>query len=261
MKFLIIGTKIDKASRNIMMNMIDLGGFNISSIDTELFDEKDLDLEKIKAYDFVIFVSKHKSKKKEKILSIHAPGNWRDVWGGGKEGKVCFSSGIFQKYLFEVLENKRKESNLDKYKVTMEVTHHGPLIDKPCLFIEIGGGEEEWADRRASFVISRAVKEAIETFKPSKYLEVAIGIGGPHYCPSFNKLQMNSNVAFSHIIPKYIFPITEEMILEAIKKTVEEVEFVVVDWKGLGVAEERNRIIRILEKNYIRWKKTSEIKK
>ena len=261
MKFLIIGTKADKASRNIMMNMIDLGGFSISSLDKDILNENNLDMEKINSFDFVIFVSKHKSEKKEKTLSIHAPGNWKEVWGGGEEGKVCFSSALFQKHLFEILERKRKESQLDKYKVTMEVTHHGPLIDKPCLFIEIGGSEEEWNDRRASFVIARAVKEAIETFKENPYRDIAIGIGGPHYCQSFNRLQMNSNVAFSHFIPKYVSPITEEMILEAIEKTIEEVDFVVVDWKGLGVVEERDRIIRILEKNYIRWKKTGDIGK
>jgi D-aminoacyl-tRNA deacylase len=261
MKFLIVGTKIDKASRNIMMNMIDLGGFSISSVDADILDERNLDLEKINSYDFVIFVSKHKSEKKEKTLSIHSPGNWREVWGGGKEGKVCLSSALFQKHLFEILEKKRQESNLDKYSVTMEVTHHGPLIEKPCLFIEIGGSDIEWNDRRASFAVARAVKEAIETFKPSKFREIAIGIGGPHYCQSFNKLQMDSNVAFAHFIPRYVEPITEEMILEAIEKTVEEVDFAVVDWKGLGKAEERDRVIEILEKNYINWKKTSEIKK
>ena len=31
-----------------------------------------------------------------------------------------------------------------KYKLTLECTHHGPLIEKPCVFIEIGSTETEW---------------------------------------------------------------------------------------------------------------------
>ena len=42
-------------------------------------------------------------------------------------------------------------------------------------------------------------------------------------------------------------------------KTEEEVDFVVLDWNGLGKAEERERIIEILERLYIAHKKISEI--
>ena len=60
-------------------------------------------------------------------------------------------------------------------------------------------------------------------------------------------------------MPKYVSPITEEMILESINETVEEVDFVVLDWKGLGKAEQRQQVIDILEENYIQWKKTSDV--
>ena len=51
------------------------------------------------------------------------------------------------------------------------------------------------------------------------------------------------------------------MVLESINKTIEEVDFVVLDWKGLGKAEDRDNLIQILERNYIQWKKTGEIDK
>ena len=54
---------------------------------------------------------------------------------------------------------------------------------------------------------------------------------------------------------------TEEIIKEAIEKTEEEVDFALLDWKGLGKAEQRDEIIRNLDKLYIRYKKTSEIEK
>jgi len=259
-KFLIVGSKMDRASRNIIMNLMELGRFNYHLINTEMIKTKNLDMERINECDLVIFASKHKSEKKEKTLSIHAPGNWREIWGGGEMGRVCPASALFQKHLFEILTQETKKSEI-KYKVTLECTHHGPLIDRPCVFIEIGGGEEEWKDRGASFVIAKTIKRAIEEWKENPYREIAIGIGGPHYCPTFNKLQLNSNVAISHIIPKYMAPITEQMILEALNNTVEEVDFAVLDWKGLGTAEERQTVIDLLERNYISWKRSGEIKK
>lgn len=265
-KFLIVASKMDKAGINITTQ---LSQFKTSSgedfkfylVDKETIYTENLDLEKINQYDFIIFASKHKSESKEKTLALHAPGNWRGADLGGEPGKVCKSSALFMKYLFEKLNEKAEESFLKEYKVTMEATHHGPLIDRPCVFIEIGSTDFEWSDRRAGFAVARAILDAIETFKENPYHEVAIALGGPHYCPSFNKIQLKSNVAISHVIPQYVFPITEETIEEAIKKTTEEIDFVLLDWKGLGNAEHRDRIIKILDKLYLNYKKTSDISK
>ena len=54
-------------------------------------------------------------------------------------------------------------------------------------------------------------------------------------------------------------PITEEMIREAWEKTKEEVDFAIVDWKGLGISEERKKVIDILEKINFPWKKTKNV--
>ena len=259
-KFLIVGSKSDTASRNIVMNLMDFGGFEFHLIDGEMLKTENLDLEKINSYDLVIFASKHKSEKKEKTLSIHAPGNFKEVWGGGESGRLGPASALFNKHFFYTLNKVREESGLLRYSVTMEVTHHGPLIERPSVFIEIGGSEEEWKDKKASFVIAKTIRDAINTWKENPYNEIAVGIGGPHYCPNFNKLQLKSNAAISHIIPKYVFPVTEEMVLESINKTVEEVDFVIIDWKGMGPAEERDKVIKILEKNYIHWKKSGDVR-
>ncbi len=265
-KFLIVASKLDKAGINITTNLSQFKtnsgeDFKFYLVDNEIIYTENLDMEKINQYDFIIFASKHKSESKEKTLSVHAPGNWRLAEFGGEKNKVCKSSSLFMKYLFEKLNQKSEESFLKEYKVTMEATHHGPLIDKPCLFIEIGPTEFEWTDRRAGFAVARAISEAIASFKENQYHETAIAIGGPHYCPSFNKIQLNSNVAISHVIPQYAFPLTEEMISEAVAKTAEEIDFVLLDWKGLGNSEQRQRILQILDKLYLNYKKTGDIGK
>ena len=49
----------------------------------------------------------------------------------------------------------------------MEATHHGPLIDKPCVFIEIGSSETDYTNRRAGFIIAKTIYETVKEFKES----------------------------------------------------------------------------------------------
>ena len=285
-KYLIVASRKDSAGMNIARSFAEfkMPQAQIHFIDIEIVDDKGLDSEKIKDYDFIIFASKHQSEKGEKSLSVHTPGNFRkaDYGGrassgaeigeqserrervslGGKEGKVCPASALFSKQLFENLNKIAKEDELtEEYKITLEATHHGPLIDKPCVFIEIGSSVMEWNSKTAGMTIAKTIKKTIQEFEENPYREIAVGIGGPHYCPNFNKIQEKSNVAISHIIAQYHIPIKEEMILEAIQKTEEEIDFVVLDWKGLGKAEQRDELIKILDKNHINYKKTKDISK
>ena len=270
-KYLVVASKKDKAGMNITSHLAQFrenpvlsswaqkSSFDFYFVEEETIFTENLNIEKINQYDFIIFASKHQSVKKEKTLSIHAPGNFRNADYGGVQGKVCPSSALFNKVLYNKLNEQVEKFTLNDYKVTLECTHHGPLINKPCVFIEIGSTETEWNNRRVGFIIAKTIQETIEEFKENKYREVAVGIGGPHYCPSFNQLQLKSNVAIAHVIAEYNMPISKEMILEGIKKTYEDVDFVVLDWKGLGKSEQKQEVIKILEENYIQWKKTSDI--
>ncbi len=259
--YLIVASKKDKAGINITTALSQYGNINFYLVDEEAIYTESLDLSKINKYDFVIFASRHKSESKEKTLSIHAPGNWKNADFGGKPGMICKTSALFQKQFFEMLHKNVKEYDLKDYKLTLECTHHGPLIDKPCLFVEIGSTETEWNDRRAAFIMAKTIKETMDSFHENPYNEVAIGIGGPHYCPNFNKIQLNSNVAISHVIPEYALPLTEEMLKQAITKTQEEIDFAVLDWKGLGKKEQKDEMLKLLDKMYIQYKKASEISK
>ncbi|MBU1129420.1 MAG: hypothetical protein KJ949_02190 [Nanoarchaeota archaeon] len=273
-KFLIVASKQDKAGINITTELSqfrknpvlsafasDKPNFDFYLVDKETIFTENLDLEKINKYDFVIFASKHESESKEKTLSLHAPGNWRTADYGGTSGKICRASALFQKKMFEVLNKNEEQYHLKDYKITLEATHHGPLINKPCLFIEIGSTENQWGDRKAGFVIATTIRDTLEQFKPNPYAEIAIAIGGPHYCPNFNKIQLNSNVAIAHVIPSYAIPITKEMIQQAMDNTEEEIDFALLDWKGLGKAEQRQEVLKILDELYLDYKKTGEVGK
>ena len=49
--------------------------------------------------------------------------------------------------------------------------------------------------------------------------------------------------------------------LKAEEKTKEQIKLALVDWKGCGKSEERQSLIKLLEKLNLKYKRTSEIDK
>jgi len=259
MKFTIIASKKDEAGMNIS------SALNKLNIKYTIIEENTIYAENIdkkpefKDADFIIFTTKHQSEKPSKTLTVHAPGNWKKADFGGKEGKACPTSSFVLKHFLKILNEENKNSNLE-YQVSMECTHHGPFIEKPCLFIEIGSGKQEWNDKKAGKIIARTIQRAIKENINTNF-EPVIGIGGPHYCPNFNKIQLNSKFAVGHVIPEYIFPPTKEIIQEAITKTQEKTNSVIIDWKGTGKSEPRQELINLLESLNLKVLRSDQIEK
>ncbi len=163
------------------------------------------------------------------------------------------------KYLFQ----KLNENAQGKYPITLECTHHGPLLEKtPCCFIEIGSDENAWKNPELGKIIAKTIMD-FQNFKPSSKIKSAIAIGGPHYCPNFNKIQLSnsSGIAIAHIIPEYALPLTENMLKEAIEKTTENIDLILVDWKGCGNSASRQNIINLIEKTGIPHERTERVSK
>jgi len=268
MNFIILYSKKDIAGINIANELkkhylpqIPLLELSKDSIYSEDIDKD----ERLRNTNFIIFATRHKSEKGGKTLSLHAPGNWRNADFGGKPGKICPTFPLVLKFLFQKLnENAIKEAS--DYPVTLECTHHGPLIEKPCCFIELGSSEEQWNDKKAAGIIAKTIAD-LQGFEKwveenKKQTKIAIGVGGPHYCPNFNKIQLSqtSEIAIGHIIPEYCLPLNESMIKEAIEKTKDHVDLIILDWKGCGKSEERQKITELLAKTGIETKRTNNVK-
>ncbi len=258
MNFAAVYSVKDEAGRNIAERLKELSDMRIMSVERDIVDAEHVD-NKI-SEDFIVFISKHQSQKHNKTLSLHAPGNWKKAELGGEIEKVCLTSGFFMKRMFIELSLQKNKAGLE-YEVTLECTHHGPLIEKPCCFIEIGSTIEEWKDKKAGEVIARTIVETIRNLNYDSNWIPSVGIGGPHYCFSFNKVQLNSKYAISHIIPEYCLPLTKEMIGEALKKTKEDVKIVVLDWKGLGNSDARNNVVEMLKEMKIEAIRTGNVEK
>jgi len=219
----------------------------------------------LRGIDFLVFASTHRSVKDFPSLCLHAPGNWRGADLGGEVGKVCKTSAYVLKYLFKNFEKNFEagRSGLDEeYNLTLEVTHHGPFIDIPCCFIELGSSEKQWKDEGAAEIVAKTIL-SLQDFDKSKCSDwiPCIGVGGPHYAPVFNKIQLNSNYAIGHIVPEYCLPLTSGMLKEAEEKTLEQVGEVLVDWKGCGKSEDRQRVVEVIEKSGLKVVRTSKVEK
>lgn len=263
MRFAVAYSKLDKAGVNIVeqlkeffMPQIPIIELKKETIYSEFFDKAS----ELKSIDFIVFASRHKSEKGNPSLSLHAPGNWRGADYGGKEGKICKTSAFVLKYLFQELNKNAQEQKLENYEVTMEVTHHGPLIEKPCCFIELGSSEKQWQEKEPAKILAKTIL-SLQNYKPNKDWIPALGIGGKHYCPNFNKIQLNSEYAISHIIPEYSLPLTSSMLEEAEQKTTEHVKTIILDWKGCGKSEEKQKMMEIIKKFGIEMKRTGEVEK
>ncbi|HUS50913.1 MAG TPA: D-aminoacyl-tRNA deacylase, partial [Candidatus Paceibacterota bacterium] len=162
MKFAIVCSSKDEAGKNIFKQIHEnfpmLSHYLLTDKDTIYADNIDKTL--LKDYDFIIFATKHQSQEHNKYFSVHAPGNWPDAEPkfGGKPGKICPTSSLFLKHIFKILNKNSKES---EYSCTLECTHHGPYIEKPCCFIEIGSTISEWKDKHAGKIIAETIKQSI----------------------------------------------------------------------------------------------------
>ncbi|MBI2522899.1 hypothetical protein HYW19_00765 [Candidatus Woesearchaeota archaeon] len=128
------------------------------TINSELIFTDDLD-KKIDA-DVFIFISKHRAQEDRASLTCHAIGNFGNAEFGGKDGVLCYSNPELLKKLFIELDNNAKEP----YEATLEATHHGPYMEKPVCFVELGSNEKYWKDNNGGFIVANSLVSALEKF-------------------------------------------------------------------------------------------------
>lgn len=194
--------------------------------------------------DLFIFPTKHQSKSGIPSLTVHTQGNWGVAEIGGKDNTLGIAPGTYLARGFLKLKELQNKDQLN-YQVIQECTHHGPDINKPAMFIEVGSTEKEWQQKEPAKIIAETIQYLLtEKFQP---MTTAIGIGGLHHCPDFSKVTIEKNIAFTHVCPKYMLKnLNREMILQALERSVEQPKFIYLNKKGLG--SEKERIFMLAEK-------------
>ncbi|MBC8500235.1 MAG: D-aminoacyl-tRNA deacylase [DPANN group archaeon] len=257
MKIAIICSKSDEASINIHSFLKDMIKPNIGKhrVYLRLLEKESVFLEDIDKEincDFIIFPTKHQSKSGVHSLSTHVQGNWNKAMLGGKDNELGIAPSCWLKQALKLLENKAEELH---YEAIQECTHHGPYLEVPSMFVEIGSSIEEWRNPEAGRLIAETIVELLEMDIPE--YKSSVGIGGLHHTPNFKKIALNSDVAVGHVCPKYMLEfLDKEMLLQAMDRCIPKSELVIVDWKGLG--EYKEKIKKLLESIGVEWKKTKE---
>ena len=191
-----------------------------------------------------VFLSRHSSAKGIPTLSVHTPGNLAEAQFGGKPRIVSVSPAAAMKNALQEMAKLADERGLD-YEISYECTHHGPSLDAPAMFVELGSSPEQWNDLKAAEVVAYAAAAAVAA---SSSCPVALGIGGPHYNKKFTKLALSTQTAFGHMIPKYaLADVDAEIVGQCVEKTLETVNSALLDWKGIK-GEHKLKIVAALEK-------------
>jgi len=203
--------------------------------------------------DLFLFPTTHRSEAGVKSLSIHTQGNWGKAELGGKDGTLGVAPSFYLKEFFIELNKQGKDLS---YEITVECTHHGPEIDKPTVFLEIGTSEVQWKDEKAALAIARTIINVLN--KKMKSYKSCILVGGGHYNQTANEIMLNTEYAVGHICPKYVLEnIDEKMLKQAIEKTIPKPEIVILDWKGLGQYKEK--VKELLEKVGIKYERYQKL--
>jgi len=195
--------------------------------------------------ELVVFISRHSSVSGTPTLSVHTPGNLGEAELGGLTRRVSVSPANAMRDALNAMMQFKEEMQLD-YKVSYECTHHGPSLNMPTMFAELGSSPKQWNDVKAAEAVAHATMKAISRFGESQ-AKAVLGIGGPHYNDKFTRIALENEIAFGHIIPKYAIPyIDAEILRRCVKKTLERVELAVLDWKGIK-GEHKSKTVEMLK--------------
>jgi len=153
-----------------------------------------------------IFISRHRSKMAKPSLTVHPIGNYEEAQFGGKQKTLVQSAPRLMTSLLRLIKENLQATTLN-YHVCFEVTHHGPYLEIPTLFVEVGSTENEWRKKEPAKIIAQSLLELLEKYRCeedfSNDTPVLVGVGGGHYAPRFTDVIFEKNAAFGHMIPSY----------------------------------------------------------
>jgi D-aminoacyl-tRNA deacylase len=202
MKIALASSRQDKAGANIrhhILQLLDADGkgvwreqgrtYEFIEVDERLIHAEGIDRQT--DADLLIFISRHYSTNPVPVLTVHITGNFREAELGGTSRTLAPAATAMMQATLRALAKNCPEG----YRVSYEVTHHGPTaLELPSFFVEIGSTEKEWTDP----VAGQAVAESVLSAVPQDPVPL-IGFGGTHYAARETEIALTSRGAFGHI--------------------------------------------------------------
>ncbi len=234
MQIALVSSKNDPAGRNIRYHIVEhllsLERKDVTFVPCEVEgrliaqDGIDSDL----GADLLIFLSRHTSARPNPLLSVHVTGNPSHAELGGMPRSLPPAAPLWMRSVLLSLFDHAPPG----YRVTYEVTHHGPTeLATPSFFVEIGSTLTEWQDPRAG----EAVAESVLSSWPEPALRL-LGLGGDHYATRATAMTRESRAAFGHVIHSRDVPALDSALLERLASR-SAVDAAYMDRKSLSAAE------------------------
>ncbi len=192
--------------------------------------------------DAIVILSRHESSSRIPGFTVHYPGNPSERTMGGKPKTLGIA---FPRLLTSIYREMLKiDENITK---VIEATHHGPTLNKPVIFAEIGSSEEYWENEKLVKELINAVYNGIREYESISCEKIIVGFGGPHYAKYFSDLA--KKYCISHIISKhYLTELNSNVIKQAIENSIERIDTIIFDSTN---RDTRQKILSAIDSNNI----------
>lgn len=162
-------------------------------------------------FDRALFLSRHSAASGLTALTVHPIGNFGlETRVGGGPRTLAPPDPPAMTALLRALMTEAAPLGIN---ATFEATHHGPRMDIPSLFVEVGSGPEDWENKSYCGAVARAI---ILAYLPASLPPPgpgSLGLGGGHYHPRHSDRARHAGEAFGHLIPAYALAGTDEATL------------------------------------------------
>lgn len=146
--------------------------------------------------DSVVVMSKHSAKSGKPALTAHPIGNYHEADFGGRPETLVPASPAEMTAAVRMIHELNSDPGV---QTCFEVTHHGPYLEKPTFYIEIGSDETNWGNKEAAALLAKVIAGS----EPHPEYRTLVGVGGGHYAPRFTEAILGYRVNFGHMLPVY----------------------------------------------------------
>jgi D-aminoacyl-tRNA deacylase len=172
--------------------------------------------------DEVIFLSRHFAASGRPSLTLHVigvPGEYPHgemAQHGGVKGKVMLPNSRFASWYRLMCQFAHQRGLAPEFELTIETTHHGPCLEVPTMFIEIGSSETHWGRVDAAEVWADVMEIGLGldgsrgignwnsiSNEEKSVAKVMIGIGGGHYAPRHTDVLRKTDCWAGHQLANY----------------------------------------------------------
>ena len=164
-------------------------------------------------FERALFLSKHSASSGQTAFTVHPIGNLgREAKLGGAPRTLAPPDPAMATSLLRALW---REARPLKVGATFEATHHGPRMEIPSLFVEVGSGPRDWEEEGYAAAVARAVVTGYLEQRGEAEGRVALGLGGGHYHPKHSDRAREEGLPFGHLVPAYALEGADEATLRS----------------------------------------------